>query len=204
MNGSVQLFHDEPIHGPYTQEARETWLRKLLEAQSYIHAEGPENVRSLQLITLEELEEVRRIWVVDKHEFEDRLPAIYQEATGKEYPGKTLDEHRPLGADVVDVLKDLTENDRLHFQMVRDLLDIEQRHKMRARRAGLFKELEKAMERGFYEDVEDASERARVRKKIRDARGQELTDEAGEAPAVDLLDMSDGFVSPVANGEGAQ
>ena len=77
MNGTVQLFHDQPIPGPYTQEARERWLRKLLEAQTWIRGNGPAHVRSLELITLEELEEIRRIWVVDKHEFEDRLPAIY-------------------------------------------------------------------------------------------------------------------------------
>src|ERR1700722_754824 len=51
MNGSVQLFHDRPIPGPYTQDARERWLTRLLEAQAWIRANGPEYVRSLELIT---------------------------------------------------------------------------------------------------------------------------------------------------------
>jgi DNA sulfur modification protein DndC len=197
MNGSVQLFHDQPIHGPYTQDSREHWLRKLLDAQTYIQAEGPASVRSLELITLDELEEIRRIWVVDKHEFEDRLPAIYRETTGERYPGKTLDEHLPLGADVVDVLREITAGDRLHFEMVRDLLDIEQRHKVRARRAGLFSELEKSIERGFYEDEADATSRALTRKRRREGRGEEIAD-------VDPMAESDGFISPIAASGGSQ
>lgn len=186
MNGSVQLFHDEPIHGPYTQDSREHWLRKLLSAQTFIRENGPENVRSLELITLDELEEIRRLWVVEKHEFEDRLPTIYRDTTGQTYPGKTLDEHLPLGAEVVEVLKEIAGEDRLHFEMVRELLDVEQRHKMRARRAGLFDELEDALKRGFYADADDAAERARDRKR-RLAMPEEKD--------VDPKDVSDGLVS---------
>ena len=164
MNGSVQLFHDRPIPGPYTQEARERWLRELLEAQAWIRGNGPAHVRSLELITLAELEEIRRIWVVDKHEFEDRLPAIYADATGEPYPGGPLDEHLPLGAETVDVLREITGEDRLHFELVRELLDIEQRHRAQARRAGLFESLEKALRRGFYDDEADATARAQQRR----------------------------------------
>src|SRR5450759_710844 len=91
MNGSVQLFHDKPIPGPYTQEARERWLQRLLEAQAWIRQNGPDYVRSLELVTLAELEEIRRLWVVDKHEFEDHLPGIYAAAIGEPYPGGRLD-----------------------------------------------------------------------------------------------------------------
>ena len=64
MNGRVQLFGDKMkyIPGPYKKEVRERFLRKLLSAQRFIHEEGPEHVRNLKLITLGELEEIRRIW----------------------------------------------------------------------------------------------------------------------------------------------
>src|ERR1700685_951498 len=32
MNGHVQLFHDRTVPGPYKKEAREYWLRRVLEA----------------------------------------------------------------------------------------------------------------------------------------------------------------------------
>lgn len=196
MNGSVQLFHNEPIHGPYTQEARATWLTKLLEAQELVRENGPESVRTLELITLDELEEIRRLWVVEKHEFEDRLPGIYEEATGAPYPGRPLDEHLPLGSDVVDVLKEITGEDSVHFQMVRELLDIEQRHKMRARRAGLFDELESALKRGFYDNEEDATERARERKR-------RLARPGADAVGVSEQDREEGLVSGVPSEDNA-
>ncbi|BDY29774.1 hypothetical protein hbim_03714 [Mycolicibacterium mageritense] len=188
MNGSVQLFHDKPIPGPYTQTAREHWLQRLLEAQSWIRENGPDYVRGLELITLAELEEIRRIWVVDKHEFEDRLPMIYASAIGEDYPGKPLDEHLPLGSDMIGALQEVTGDDRLHFELVRELLDIEQRHRAQVRRAGLFESLEKALRRGFYDDEADAAARARKRK----ATLERVPDENDSLP--DPLDVADGYV----------
>ena len=94
MSGAVQVMSGgRPIPGPYIQSAREEWLRKLLIAQTYIRKNGPPEVRGIELITLEELQEIRRIWVVDKHELEDALPRIYREATGNDYPGRPLDDN---------------------------------------------------------------------------------------------------------------
>jgi len=189
MNGSVQLFHDRPIPGPYTQEARERWLRRLLEAQAWIRKNGPAHVKALELVTLAELEEIRRIWVVDKHEFEDRLPVIYEEALGVGYPGRPLDEHLPLGPDTVEVLKDITGGDRLHFELVRELLDIEQRHRAQARRAGMFDSLERALRRGFYDDEDDALSRAQRR-----AAALARQPEDGSDP--DPVEVAAGYLRP--------
>jgi DNA sulfur modification protein DndC len=190
MNGSVQLFHDRPIPGPYTQEARERWLRRLIDAQVWIRANGPDHVRQLELVSLAELEEIRRIWVVDKHEFEDRLPVIYEEAIGAPYPGRPLDEHLPLGPETIAVLQEVTTGDRLHFELVRELLDIEQRHRAQARRAGLFDSLEQALRRGFYDDEEDALARAQGR-----AAALARQPDAGDP---DPLDLADGYVRAAA------
>jgi DNA sulfur modification protein DndC len=156
MSGAVQLFHGRPIPGPYTQRAREDWLRQLLEAQTWIRAHGPAYVSAIELITLAELQEIRRIWVTDKYEIEDSLPGIYTAATGEPYPGEPLSEHLPLGAEAVAILRDITGGDELHFQLVRDLLAIEQTHASQVRRAGLFDQLEAALRRGFFDDEADA------------------------------------------------
>src|ERR1700676_2151642 len=75
MTGAVQIMQDgRPVPGPYTQTSRERWLRKLLEAQTWIRQHGPPNVRTIELIKLTELQEIRRIWVVDKQEREENLP----------------------------------------------------------------------------------------------------------------------------------
>lgn len=166
LAGNVQLFNDQLIHGPYTQEAREHWLRRLLEAQTWIRTNGPEEVRAIELITFDELKEIRRTWVEDKHEIEDSLPLIYEETTSEPFPGEALDEHLPLGAEEMRILRDVTGDDLLHFQLLRELLDVERRYRSMARRAGLFEALEGAFKRNFYDSKDDAADRAR---QIRDA-----------------------------------
>ena len=169
MNGAVQLFHDRPIPGPYKQFVRADWLRKVLRAQRYIRENGPVEVRDISLITLEELEEIRRIWVVEKHEIEDSLPGIYEDAAGERYPGGRIDDSLVMGAPEMGILRDLCGVDELHFQLARELLAIEKRYKSMLRRAGLFDAVEQAFERNFYDNEDDAVQRARQR---RDAVGQ--------------------------------
>lgn len=169
LNGAVQLFHDRPIHGPYTQSSRETWLRELLEAQRWIRENGPDDVVEIELISLQELEEIRRIWIIEKHEFEDRLPVIYEETLVSHYPGRDLDTNLPLGRDELELLEDICGEDRIHYEMVRELLDVERRHRAMVRRAGLFEQLERGLKRGFYADADDAIERARMRRDLLDA-----------------------------------
>ncbi|MCU1493421.1 MAG: sulfurtransferase DndC [Acidimicrobiaceae bacterium] len=185
MNGSVQLFHDEPIHGPYLQTARHQWLTQLLQAQETIRRKGPQEARDIDLITAAELEEIRRIWVVDKHEFEDALPGIYEAATGRAYAGPELSDRLPLGRTEVEILAELCGDDRLHFETVRELLDVEQRHRLMLRRSGLFGALERALERGFYDDIDDATARALHRRKV-------LTGVDSTEP--DPADLEDGWV----------
>lgn len=162
MKGSVQVMSTgKPVPGPYTQESRELWLRKLLAAQTYIREEGPEDVRGIELITLEELKEIRRIWVVDKHEVEDLLPCIYEEETGQAYQGESLDDDMVLGATEMNDLNELCNGDRLHYELTRELLSITRQTQSTARRSGLYKQLEKTFKKHFYDDEADAINRAK-------------------------------------------
>ena len=161
QNGKVQLFHDRPIHGPYKQEVREQWLHRVLEAQAFIREGGPEEVRNIDLITLAELEEIRRIWVVEKHEMEDILPNVYESTTGLSYPYKRLDDNRVFGIPEIELLKEICGDDHVHFQLVRELLAVEKRYSSMLRRSGVFEAIEKALKRGYYEDKEDAIDYAR-------------------------------------------
>lgn len=167
MSGAVQLFHDRPIPGPYKQEARQHWLRRVLEAQRWIQEHAPEEVRTLELISREELQEIRRIWVVDKHEFEDSLPRIFEEATGQPFEAPSLDDTLSLGPEEIQLLREIAGDD-LQFELIRELLDVERRFQRMTRRAGLFTAIEGALRKSGYNDEHDATARARVR---RDALG---------------------------------
>ncbi|MFF2199675.1 DNA phosphorothioation system sulfurtransferase DndC [Streptomyces sp. NPDC058145] len=175
MNGKVMLFNDGAIHGPYLQSYREDWLKELLQAQTWIRAHAPEHVQNIELITLDELHEIRRIWVFDKHEVEDSLPRIYQEATGEPFPGGPLDEQIVMGSDEMDVLKQVCDGDDLHYNMVRELLAVERKYRTMARRSGLFQALEQAVQKGYYDNHEDAVEFATRKKKWRDDIAENLT-----------------------------
>jgi DNA sulfur modification protein DndC len=176
MSGLVQIFHNRPVPGPYTQASRERWLGRVLEAQKWVRENGPPHVKNIELITFDELHEIRRIWVVEKHELEDNLPRIYEEVTGDPFPGGRVDDNQVLGADEINVLREICGDDRLHFELTRELLDVEQRYRLLTRRAGLYEALEQALRRSFYTDEADAVDRAQRRKNAMDA-AQALQDE---------------------------
>lgn len=178
MTGAIHVMQDgNPVPGPYTQASRERWLRKLLEAQTWIRRHGPEAVRNIALVTLEELQAIRRIWVVDKHEMEDTLPSIYREVTGEVYPGRRLDDNLVLGAEEMSVLEALCGDDRMHYELTRELLSVERQQRADPKRSMLFAQIEKSMERHFYDDKDEAmgiarlrnAERVRARDRQRDA-----------------------------------
>lgn len=107
MNGRLILMNDRLVHGPYTQERRAELLRELLKTQAVVQeampmGDGP----NLTLIGLDELEEIRRIWVSEKGEIEDLVPLLYHEATGQPYPGKELD-ITPLDASDLTLLREV-------------------------------------------------------------------------------------------------
>ena len=174
LTGSVQLMSGgKPVPGPYTQESRANWLAKLLAAQTYIRRNGPGDVRNLNLISIEELQEIRRIWVMDKHELEDTLPRIYLEATGEPYPGRPLDDNLVLGESEMRELANLCEGDRLHYELTRELLSLTLQQRSSGRRAKLNEKLEKAFARHFYDDKEDALARAQALADERKRRSDE-------------------------------
>lgn len=86
INGSVQLFHDRTIPGPYTKEWREIWLRRVLSAQQAVRQEGPAEFRKLTLITDEQLVEIRRIWLP----YDDFLRQCIHRGADEQRAGVTL------------------------------------------------------------------------------------------------------------------
>ena len=196
LTGSVQLFHDRPIPGPYTQDARAMWLRRVLEAQQWVRANGPREVETIELVTLPELEEIRRIWVVEKHEIEDLLPPIYSEVMGEPYPGKSISDDSVFGSEELKALEALCDGDRLHYELTRNLLAIEWQYRAHARRVGLFDRIDESIRRGFFSDEVDATDHARRRQQAL-AQARDLADEEAEAssavsqlPLIDSGDIS--------------
>ena len=109
-----------------------------------------------------ELEEIRRIWVEEKHEIEDSLPRIYKQATGKKYPGLDSDERSLFSKEDLDILKEIaaTDNDEdsIMYQMLREMLHVEQNYRGAYRRHGIFETLEKTLKQHAFLNKEEALE----------------------------------------------
>ena len=156
MNGTVQLFNGRPIPGPYKQQFREYLLRRVLETEKIVRDAGPDYIQNLTLIKPEELEEIRRIWVVEKHELEDHLPQLYEEATGEKYQGNAPIDGLPFNSNDMNLLKSVCGENVETYEMLREMISTESRHKTALRRTGIFKLLEKSVERNLYRSEEEA------------------------------------------------
>lgn len=154
--GKVELFERnigegetsiEPVPGPYTKYWREHWLRRVLEAQTQIRQTAPPEMGEITLITPEELSEIRRIWLEEKHEFDDSLPRIYQEVTGEPFEDtRPYDERKLLGNDEWDVLQSICEGDSMRLELMSKLLNTERQYYTKPRRTGIFNDIEKCFE----------------------------------------------------------
>lgn len=161
MNGSLQGDDRRLYHGPYKKEVREEWLRELLELQIAIRRLAPEEYRDLELITAPELREIRKIWVFEKHEFDDSLPRIYEEVTGEEFNDKTWIRPSPLSNNEWEVLhrvcEEVAPNEELAFELAYSLLDIEARSQGLNQRKDVIKNLESTLRKNCYKNEGDAT-----------------------------------------------
>ncbi|GAB4179095.1 MAG: DNA phosphorothioation system sulfurtransferase DndC [Coleofasciculaceae cyanobacterium] len=171
--GRVELFERnldgeisvEPIPGPYTKYWREHWIKRVLEAQTQVRRTAPEEMRDITLITHEELSEIRRIWLEEKHEFDDSLPRIYEEVTGEPFQdSRPSAEKKLLGSDEWTVLEEICE-DEMHLELMARLLGTEGKYHAKSRR-GIYESLEKCFN-SSSRSKEDAIENAHYQRNLK-------------------------------------
>ncbi len=162
MGGYLQGSYKQLHHGPYKKEIREEWLKELLEIQKDINENGPKEFHDLELITIPELRNIRRIWVIEKHEFADTLPGIYEEVMGKEFDDPEWIAPEAFKSEewniLKDVVKDLYPDEELAFEMAYSLIDIENHSSSLNQRKGVVDSLETCIQKTFYKNEEDATE----------------------------------------------
>ena len=151
LSGRIQLFEHkdedgqkivEPIPGPYIKAWREELLRMVLQTQEQVRELAPIEMKAIELISYDELLEIRRIWREEKHEFDDSLPRIYHEVTGQKFqdPRPNTDTAQ-LGPDAWAILQDLCGDDPMYFELIAKLLNTERQYQTMSRRNGIYKDL---------------------------------------------------------------
>lgn len=192
MDRKVYLFErgGEPslIHGPYKQSYRHELLRELLSVQADIRKNAPKNLESFELISLEELEEIRRIWIEEKHEIEDYVPVIFQEVMRQPYPNDSGDDGKIFSREDLDMLRELCAStddpEDILYQMLREMMQTEHSYRGAYRRTGIFESMEKTLTDHAFINSKEAIAYLLARKK------SDSNEEVSPAEQRDFFDVA--------------
>ena len=161
-DGRLQWYGRGLVHGPYTKSTREHFLRRLLKVEKLVHEIGPEEIQDVPLITMDELRMIRQIWLDDFHEFDDSLPRIYEEETGKVYEDGLIKKNKYFGAQESDLLKAVCEEEYpeedLLSGLLHALLDTEAKATAISNKRNVIQNFEKEIKKSFYRNRDEAEE----------------------------------------------
>ena len=159
-DGRLTLHNGRLVHGPYTKNTREKFLKELLEVEKIVHEIGPDEIKNVPLITREELQMIRQIWLDEKHEFDDRLTTIYEEVTGKPYSDQLISKNKYFGAEEAELLQsvcnELYAGEDLMPELQRALLDTEAKAAAMSNKRNVILNYEKEIEKAIYRNEQDA------------------------------------------------
>lgn len=166
-DGRLTWYNNRLVHGPYTKQTREYFLRRLLEVEKLVHEIGPERIRNVPLISMDELRLIRQIWLDEKHEFDDALPRIYQEVTGTPYSDGTISKNKYFGAPESQLLhgvcQELYPEEVLLPELLHALLDTEAKAAATSNKRNVIQHFEEEIKKAFYRDEGDAEQIAALR-----------------------------------------
>lgn len=140
----------------YTLEFSKQMLRKLLGAQDELQRENPD----FSLISLEELQEIRRLWLTERQDWEDSLPSIYEQATGRRMVWTPSDIAAP-GVLETKILQELSAQHNVPLQLVQKLFDVEWQHYGMRRRSTIHSAIEQVLQEDWrsWTEVEEEIKR---------------------------------------------
>jgi DNA sulfur modification protein DndC len=135
---------DDPfVRGPYRLDFCRDLLRRLLEAQEEARRLAPTG-RDVTLIHEEELHAIRRIWRLERHDWQDSVPTIYAEVTGGTLAW-AHDDPAAFDAEDEELLSELCDDHDLPVGMVKRLLDTERQLQGLKRRARITDRLDQVL-----------------------------------------------------------
>ncbi|MHB1685406.1 MAG: hypothetical protein ACYCYO_21790 [Bacilli bacterium] len=127
----------------------------MLEAQVALRELAPSDMRNLEVVRMEELQEIRRIWVQEKHEWNDALPRIYEEVCHEPFPAQPLVTGDP---EEWELLQSIVGDNEMEFELAYSLLGMTmQDSSFATRRVIRIEEIERIIRRCYYQDEDDAA-----------------------------------------------
>lgn len=125
--------------GPYKLEFCKDLLRRILQAEIKVRENGPN--KDIKLILPEELHEIRRLWLMEKGDWQDSLPQIYREVTGTDL-GWVYEDKVSFSAAEEKLLSEVCNAHKIPVRLVSKLLDAERQVQGMGRRAFIFNSLD--------------------------------------------------------------
>jgi DNA sulfur modification protein DndC len=148
-DGQVHLWGDQKdkiIWGPYQFEFRQEILRRLLRSQREVQKSGSDEERLL--ITMAELEEIRRLWRMECADWEDTLPKIWETEIGEPYTW-LQDDSASTSAEEAELLRKIAAQHAVEPKMLANLIDLEKRNSGLHRRAAIYSEIDSILKKDW-------------------------------------------------------
>ncbi|NOR46499.1 MAG: DNA phosphorothioation system sulfurtransferase DndC [Methanosarcinaceae archaeon] len=142
MNGKVQYNRDGSgniIRGPYKLEFCKELLTSLLQAQIQIRKNGPNP--EFNLILPEELHEIRRMWQMNRGDWQDSLPEIYKEAIGEDLDW-VKDDLGMFTSNEDNLMDQICANHDVPLKLVKKLLEAERQVQGMSRRSSIYSKID--------------------------------------------------------------
>ena len=158
-DGSVTFVGDAEISipGPYLFDYRKELLRKLLQAQEQVNANAPLGEKT-DLIQIEELREIRRIWRSEQGDWGDAVSETLKAVTGKELPAEAA-EGFEFQADDAKVLEDVCAAHDLPPRLLAQLLEVERSVRGLKRRTLIHRKIVSILEQEWRDETTVRNER---------------------------------------------
>ena len=148
-NGRIQQWgenEDRIVWGPYKLDVRRDILRRVLETQERVRKIGPDP--SMELISEEQLHEIRRIWRVGEGDWEDSIPRIYRAAMGQDLDW--IQEDAPAASELDErVLGEVCQEHEVPVELMRELMDLQRKLQGLGRRQGVQNETERILKKDW-------------------------------------------------------
>lgn len=148
--GQVSVKDGKLIRGPYRLEFCKEILRRLLDTQNQVRAEGPDPQQ--ELISEAELHEIRRIWRTERQGWEDSVPQIYAEMTGETLDW-LQDDMGAFSAQEYRMLHDICQEHDMPTDLVARLLEQERQMQGMHRRAGIFQRIDEVLREEWRDET---------------------------------------------------
>lgn len=136
--------------GPYKLEFCKQLLRMVLKAQLDIRNKGPDP--EMQLISPDELQEIRRIWRTERGDWEDSVPRIYQDITGESLAWSKDDVG--FSSKEKSLLLEVCEKHVVPIQLVMKLFDVELQSQGMSRRSSVYNKIDKVFSEEWRSEEE--------------------------------------------------